>query len=253
MVDRLKALMPSRYGSYIEPFFGGGALFFVTQPERAIIADSNPELINLYHSVAENVDGVIESLKGFVNTADDFYRVRVQDWTELDPIDAAARTVYLNKTSFNGLYRLNKKAQFNTPYGYYKNPTILDENNLRLVAKALHNATIICGDYLEVLREHAKPGDFVFLDPPYIPVSETSNFVSYTSGKFYASDHKNVAAEFDRLAHIGCYVVLTNSNHPSINELYGDYSIEVIQTNRNIARKKGEDVIVLANLPSKFA
>jgi len=152
--------IPEYKGKYIEPFFGGGALFFALRPDNAVIADSNPELINMYVQVATNVDAVIEKLKTYENTEEMFYEIRALDWETLPQSEAAARTIYLNKTCFNGLYRVNQKGQFNTPFGKYKNPTICDEDLLRSVSELLKKANIICGDYLDVLMEYAAPGDF---------------------------------------------------------------------------------------------
>ena len=146
MLGDLLPKVPSSYGRYIEPFFGGGAMFFALQPEQAIISDSNPELINLYRQVADNVDDVISHLKKYENSSEMFYAVRSQDWTKLPKSEAAARTIFLNKTCFNGLYRVNKKGQFNVPFVKYKNPKICDEAGLKAASDALKKAEIICGD-----------------------------------------------------------------------------------------------------------
>src|SRR6218665_3534943 len=127
MLNDILPKFPKKYGRYIEPFFGGGALFFSVRPTNGVIADSNPELINLYTMVAQDVDGVIRNLKRHKNDEDFFYTVRARDWTQLAPASAAARTIFLNRTCFNGLYRVNKQGQFNVPFGRYKNPKILDE------------------------------------------------------------------------------------------------------------------------------
>lgn len=240
--------MPRRYRRYIEPFLGGGALFFALRPENALIADNNPELINLYRAVADDVDGVIEHLSHYHNHEDFFYVVRSQDWTQLSPVAAAARTIFLNKTCYNGLYRVNRKGQFNVPFGRYKNPKIIDEAALRAAARLLRKATIVCGDYKDVLREHARPDDFIFLDPPYLPISQYSDFKRYTKEQFYEEDHVELAHEVERLRDLGCFIILTNSNHPLVHELYGRYVLDVVQTKRHISRngnrRTGEDVIV---------
>lgn len=250
LLDKLIPRVPEHYGRYIEPFFGGGALFFALNPENAIIADSNPELINMYKEIANNVDNVIEKLSTFENTKEMFYEVRALDWNTLPPSDAAARTLYLNKTCFNGLYRVNKKGQFNTPFGKYKNPKICDEEHLRKASCALKKAEIICGDYLDVLRKYAQKGDFVYLDPPYIPVSKYSDFKRYTKEQFNEDDQRQLAQEVKVLYQNGCNVLLTNSNHPLVHELYSPYQIEIIQTRRSISakgtRRRGEDVMVTA-------
>ena len=167
MLNDLLPKVPSSYGRYIEPFFGGGAMFFALQPENAIIADSNPELINMYRQVAANVDEVIQYLKKYENTSEMFYTVREQEWTQLPKAEAAARTIFLNRTCFNGLYRVNKQGKFNVPYGKYANPKICDEDGLKAASEALKKAEILCGDYLLVLDHYAQPGDFVFLDPEH--------------------------------------------------------------------------------------
>ena len=248
MLGDLLPKVPSSYGRYIEPFFGGGAMFFALQPEQAVIADSNPELINLYRQVADHVDDVICQLKKYENTQEMFYAVRGQDWTMLPEAEAAARTIFLNKTCFNGLYRVNKKGRFNVPFGKYKNPKICDEEGLKAASAALKKAEIVCGDYLLVLEHYAQPGDFVFLDPPYLPISEYSDFKRYTKEQFYEEDHVELAKMVKTLHERGCHVILTNSNHPLVHELYAPFTIDVIQTKRHIScngsTRKGEDVIV---------
>lgn len=248
MLEDLLPKVPSSYGRYIEPFFGGGAMFFALQPEQAVIADSNPELINLYRQVANHVDDVIGQLKKYENTQEMFYAVRGQDWTMLSEAEAAARTIFLNKTCFNGLYRVNKKGQFNVPFGKYKKPKICDEEGLKAASAALKKAEIVCGDYLLVLEHYAQPGDFVFLDPPYLPISEYSDFKRYTKEQFYEEDHVELAKMVKTLHERGCHVILTNSNHPLVHELYAPFTIDVIQTKRHIScngsTRKGEDVIV---------
>ena len=248
MLGDIMPKIPQKYGKYIEPFIGGGALFFALSPDKAIIADSNPELINMYRQVADNVETVISYLKKYKNTKEDFYEVRSLDWLKLKKEEAAARTIYLNKTCFNGLYRVNKKGQFNVPFGKYKAPNFCDEEALFAASDVLKKATITCGDYLSVLKEYAEPGDFIFLDPPYLPISEYSDFKRYTKEQFYEEDHVELAKEVKRLQELGCHVILTNSNHPLVHELYADYKIEVIQTKRYIScngsKRKGEDIIV---------
>lgn len=248
MLGDLLPKVPSSYGRYIEPFLGGGAMFFALQPEQAVIADSNPELINLYRQVANHVDDVVCQLKKYENTQEMFYAVRGQDWTMLPEAEAAARTIFLNKTCFNGLYRVNKKGRFNVPFGKYKNPKICDEEGLKAASAALKKAEIVCGDYLLVLEHYAQPGDFVFLDPPYLPISEYSDFKRYTKEQFYEEDHVELAKMVKTMHERGCHVILTNSNHPLVHELYAPFTIDVIQTKRHIScngsTRKGEDVIV---------
>lgn len=248
MLNELLPKVPTSYGRYIEPFFGGGAMFFALQPENAIIADSNPELINMYRQVTDHVDEVISYLERYENTSEMFYSVRGQDWLSLPKAEAAARTIFLNKTCFNGLYRVNKKGQFNVPYGKYKNPKICDREGLYAASESLKKAEIVCGDYFLVLEHYAQPGDLVFLDPPYLPISEYSDFKRYTKEQFYEEDHIELAKMVMRLHDRGCHVILTNSNHPLVHELYAPFTIDVIHTKRHIScnsnARKGEDVIV---------
>lgn len=248
MLGDLLPKVPNSYGRYIEPFFGGGAMFFALQPESAIIADSNPELINMYREVADHVENVIQFLKQYENTFEMFYAVRSQEWMTLPKAEAAARTIFLNRTCYNGLYRVNKQGRFNVPYGKYKNPKICDESGLRAASEALKKADILCGDYLLVLEHYAQPGDFVFLDPPYLPISEYADFKRYTKEQFYEEDHVELSKVIMALHERGCHVILTNSNHPLVHELYAPFNIDVIQTKRHIScngsTRKGEDVIV---------
>lgn len=248
LLKELNERAPVKYNKYIEAFFGGGALFFNLSPEQGVIADSNPELVNLYKCIAKDPNEIIKSLATFKNESDFFYELRAIDYKVVDPYYAAARTIFLNKTCFNGLYRVNQKGQFNVPFGRYKNPKLIDTETLFNASRALQNVDIVCGDYKTVLRDQACEGDFIFLDPPYLPISDYSDFKRYTKEQFYEEDHRELADEVHRLHEMGCYVLLTNSNHPLVHELYGDYKIEIIQTKRFINSKGsnriGEDVIV---------
>lgn len=254
MADILLSNSPKQYNKYIEPFIGGGALFFAKQPHKAIISDSNAELINLYRVVADDVELLISFLKEMKNTEEDFYHIRAQDTSKMSLVEQAARTMYLNKTCYNGLYRVNKKGQFNSPYGKYKKPNICDEDNLRSASELLKRSTIVHGDYKQILHDYAEPGDFIFLDPPYLPVSKYADFKRYTKEQFYEEDQHELAEEVDRLAELGCNVLLTNSNHPLVHRLYGKYKISVHQTRRHInsdaSKRTGEDVLVKVS-PSK--
>lgn len=248
MLGNLLPKVPASYNRYIEPFIGGGAMFFALNPDHAIISDSNPELINVYRQVADDVDTVIDCLQKYENTQEMFYHVRNLEWQNLTKPEAAARTIYLNKTCFNGLYRVNKKGKFNVPFGKYKAPNFCDADALHTASEILKRAVIVCGDYLSVLHEYAKAGDFIFLDPPYLPVSEYADFKRYTKEQFYEEDHVELANEVLRLQELGCHVILTNSNHSLVHELYKPFNIEVIQTKRYIScsgnNRRGEDVIV---------
>ncbi len=257
LLHELVQRVPDKYGTYIEPFVGGGALFFALRPASGVIADCNPELINVYRCVADDVESVISHLGGFENTEDHFYRVRGLDHSTLAPAYAAARTIYLNRTCFNGLYRVNRKGQFNVPYGRYRNPNFCPADQLREASKLLSTTKIVCGDYKAVLQQTAGRGDVVFLDPPYLPVSRYADFKRYTKEQFYEEDQRELAREVARLQALGCHVILTNSNHPLVHELYGGYRLEVVSTRRNISAKGssrvGEDVIVCVEPQPKFS
>lgn len=257
MLNELIAKVPNSFNRYIEPFIGGGAMFFAVRPKSGIIADSNPELVNVYSCLANNVEAVISHLKTFKNNADEFYNIRGLKFADLEKKYAAARTIYLNKTCFNGLYRVNKKGHFNVPFGRYKNPRICDEKTLLAASGALQNVEIIHGNYKNVLKKTAQSGDFIFLDPPYLPVSKYSDFKRYTKEQFYEEDHRELADEVKRLQKLGCHVILTNSNHPLVHELYEQYEVEVLNTRRNISSKSqtrtGEDVIVTAKPYPRFS
>jgi DNA adenine methylase len=248
LLDLLVPMVPKDYGTYIEPFVGGGALFFAVLPERAIIADSNPDLIAFYLAVRDDVDGVIAAVQQWKTDEKTFYKVRKLDPTQLEPSVRAARTLYLNRTCFNGLYRVNKSGEFNVPIGGYKNPRICDEPGLRAASRALANATILHGDYSAVLQRHAKAGDFVFLDPPYSPIGQFADFKRYTKEQFHHHDHETLAAEVRRLQTLGCSVVLTNSNTPFTRKLYAGFDLAAVKTRRSINchgdKRHGEDLII---------
>lgn len=253
LLSEIHPLIPKKFGKYIEPFFGGGALYFSLLPEKAVIADLNDELINLYQVIKDHPQELIILLKKFTYNSEKFYEVRSQNRANLSPIEMAARTIYLNRTCFNGLYRVNKQGHFNVPFGKYVNPKICDEENIYACSLALQHTKIVCDDYKPSLRAHAQEGDLVFLDPPYLPISEYSDFKRYTKEQFYEEDHIELANEVKRLHELGCHIILTNSNHPLVHDLYGEFDIEVVKTRRNInsnsLKRMGEDVIV--NIPPK--
>lgn len=253
LIQQLLQRVPGSYKKFIEPFVGGGAVFFALKPEMAIISDSNPELMNLYKVVARDVESLLEILKSFKTDRESYYEIRSLDANKLPDVERAARTVYLNRTCFNGLYRVNRKGQFNVPYGEYKNPRIYHYNELIAASRILKRSVIVCADYKEILAQYAAEGDFIYLDPPYLPVSKYSDFKRYTKEQFYEEDHIELANEVKRLHEAGCHVLLTNSNHPLVYDLYKGFKIEVFQTRRNISKdvknRKGEDVIV--NIPPR--
>lgn len=254
LIPELEKYIPKSFSKYIEPFVGGGALFFHLQPRHAVIGDSNLELINLYRTVAEDPEAVHRSLLKLPIGESSYYRIRAIDARTLSAVEAAARTLYLNRCGFNGLFRVNKRGEFNVPYGKSSRPSYPSLSNLTSASRVLARSEITHSGYLELLRTNASSGDFVFLDPPYLPIGKYSDFKRYTSEQFYEDDHRELATEVKRLSDIGCHVVLTNSNHELVHELYGEYEIHVVNTKRNINsrgdRRRGQDVIVVSR-PSK--
>lgn len=249
LLPQLMARLPRRFGRYVEPFVGGGALFFALAPAEAVIGDSNPELVNLYRQVATNVDAVLGHLEGMTVSREAFYAERALDWWSLDPARAAARTIYLNKTCFNGLYRVNRRGAFNVPYGRFATPPRLaDAPRLRAAAEVLRRATIVEGDWRTTVRAHARSGDLVFLDPPYLPLTATSDFKRYTADQFREDDHRAMVPVVHELAARGCHVLLTNANHPLLRELFPEAEITVVPTRRHVNcrgdSRRGEDAIL---------
>lgn len=218
-------LYPSAFGGtsggYFEPFVGGGAVFFDLQPKNATISDLNSELITAYKVVRDDVESLIESLKKHIYDKGYFLKVRAMNPAEMSELDIASRFIYLNRTCFNGMYRVNSKGQFNVPFGRYKNPVICDEGNLRAASRALKGAKILNVDYKSAVSE-AKAGDFVYFDPPYYPISSTSSFTSYTKERFAEKEQVELRDTFTELSNRGCYVMLSNSDTAFIRNIYGE-------------------------------
>lgn len=247
----LSQYFPQDNFRYIEPMIGGGALFFALSPERSVIADSNPELINLYQTMVSDVDSIIDQYESWRFDEDQFYEVRALRFEDLNSVLAAARTLYLNRCCFNGLYRVNRSGAFNVPWGRYKHPHRINRENMSKAREALARADILLGDFREVLKARALAGDFVFLDPPYVPISQYSDFKRYTATQFSDQDHVEMAALTRELVERGCHVLITNSNHALVHDLYRAYHIEVIPTKRNVNSRgngrTGEDVVIYAH------
>ncbi|MGB3062866.1 Dam family site-specific DNA-(adenine-N6)-methyltransferase [Sphingobacterium thalpophilum] len=248
LLNELDKFIPEEYGTYIEAFLGGGALFFHLRPTKAILSDINPELINCYTIVRDNIESLIAELKTFTDSEAFYYEVRSLDLSTLNDIERATRFIYLNRTCFNGLYRENKNGEFNVPYGKYKNPQFCDENRLYAAHEALQGSKLVCANYKTVLKRYAQYGDLVFLDPPYVPVGKFSDFQRYTKDFFYDDDHIELRDEFNRLEKIGAKVILTNSNVEFVHELYKGHKIEIFNTKRLISSKSstrtGQDLVV---------
>ena len=230
--------MPKSYNRYFEPFVGGGALFFELQPENAYISDMNEELINLYSVVRDNVYELIEDLGKHEVSKEYFLEIRNIDRTEqyakLSSIERASRFIYLNRTCFNGMYRVNSQGQFNVPFGHYKNPRIIDESNLLNCSKLLNKTAIKCADFSEILTKVQKD-DFVYFDPPYVPLNETSSFTSYTKDGFDIDMQFKLRDVCDELDSMGVKFMLSNSDTKLVNELYANYEIKKVFASRQIS------------------
>lgn len=207
--------------SYFEPFVGGGAVFFDLLPRNAFLSDLNAELVTTYNAIKNDINELIISLQKHKYDKEYFLEIRAQDLKQLSDIEIAARFIYLNRTCFNGMYRVNSKGGFNVPFGKYTNPQICDEQNLRRVSKALADVEIKHEDYKEVLKKAVK-GDFIYFDPPYYPVSKTASFTSYTAESFLDKEQIELRDTFLELTNRGCYVMLSNSDTPFINKIYSE-------------------------------
>lgn len=229
--------MPENYNRYFEPFIGGGALFFELQPDNAYISDLNEELINLYKVVRDNVEELITDLQKHDISKEYFIEIRNIDRTEeyknWSNVKKASRFIYLNRTCFNGMYRVNSKGEFNVPFGHYKNPRILDENNLINCSNLLQRTEIRHADFSEILKK-VKKGDFVYFDPPYVPLSETSSFTSYTKDGFDLDMQFKLRDVCDELDSMGVKFLLSNSDTKLVNELYENYNIKKVFASRQI-------------------
>ena len=252
IVSELERRLPKKFSRYFEPFVGGGALFFSLQPPQAHLIDVNDELINAYVVVRDHVEDLIVELSSYVYRKDYFYQVRDADRTSSymtwPPIKRAGRFIYLNKTCYNGLYRVNAKGHFNTPFGRYTNPTIVDPENMRACSKALHTVCIEKAHF-ETIEDHLTAGDFVYLDPPYMPLTATANFTGYASGGFSADMQHRLFRLCCRLDTRGVQFMLSNSASPLITMLYQQFRVEYIRAARAInsrASRRGavEEVII---------
>lgn len=259
LLRELERHLPPAWNRYFEPFVGGGALFFRLSPSlvpgQVFLNDFNEELINLYQVVREQVEQLIEHLaehkRRYAKQPEAYYyHVRSLSVSSLSSVERAARLLFLNKTCYNGLYRVNRAGQFNVPFGRYKNPPILDPEGLRAASAALRKAELRHGDF-EAAVAGADTHDLIYFDPPYHPVSTTANFTSYTSQSFGEEEQRRLARLFRRLDEKGCYLILSNSDTPLIHELYAGYAIRIVQANRainsNARRRKGATEVIVCN------
>ena len=257
LLGTLTPLLPQRITTYCEPFVGGGALLFNLQPNTAYVNDINGDLIRVYNVIKSDVESLIAALQEYKNEADFFYAVRDWDrdkekYSSLSDVQKAARILYLNKTCYNGLFRVNNAGEFNSPFGNYRNPNIVNAPTLRAVNSYLNTATVHLSstDYAEVLKTLPK-GIFVYLDPPYDPVSDTSSFTGYSKGGFTRNDQIRLRECCDDLNARGLKFMLSNSATDFIKEQYSAYHITVVQAKRAVnsdSTKRGEvDEVVVRN------
>jgi DNA adenine methylase len=245
---------PEQIETYYEPFVGSAAVFFALAAEgrfkRAVLGDRNRELIDVYRALKQDVDSVVEALSRYTYDKDVFYRVRALKPEDLELTERAARTIFLNRTGFNGLYRVNRSGDFNVPFGRHVNPTICDPPRLRGAARALKGVKLTVGDFAKVCA-NAVAGDAVYFDPPYVPLSKTSNFTAYSQHAFEEAEHRRLADCFRDLARRKVSAVLSNSDTPLTRELYADWHSECVSVRRNInsdtKKRGGVSEIVVKN------
>lgn len=246
LISQMDQYFPRNFNKYNEPFVGGGAIFFYLLPEKAILIDNNKDLIDTYNVVKNSVSELIQSLKKHKNEKEYYYQIRnidrnIEEFNEWTQIEKASRIIYMNRCCFNGLYRVNSKGQFNVPFGKYKNPKFCDKDNLLTVNKALKNVQLVHGSFEKSL-DFAEKDDFIYFDPPYVPISNSANFTSYTKDNFGKEDQIRLHEVFKELDERGCKVMLNNSYSDLIADLYSDYQIKELRAKRVInsdASKRG--------------
>jgi DNA adenine methylase len=248
LLTQLIPLFPMEFENYHEPFLGGGAVFFefyekgLLKDKKIFLSDINNELVNAYIQVKENPTKLVNELKKYKqnHSKDFYYHTRSLDrevnFKKTPPLKRAARFIYLNKTCFNGLYRVNSKGYFNVPMGSYKNPNIADEEVIHKASVALQNAIIKCQSFVNVLND-AKSGDFVYFDPPYYPLTPTANFTSYSKDGFLEVEQNKLFEVFRELGDRGCRVAQSNSDTEFIKNLYKEFEIDTVIMNRFINSK----------------
>lgn len=250
----LRGVLPASFSRYVEPFLGGGALFWHLALPGSLVSDSNEELLHFYSVVRDDPDGLLQLVRAMPVGKEGFYRIRAQRTASLGAVERAARFVYLNKTCYNGLYRVNRKGEFNTPFGGKTDVTILDEENLYQASRLLRQTELVCQDYRSALSQ-LKSGDFVYLDPPYLPVGKYSDFRRYTSDTFTEQDHATLACDFSGLAERGIKALLSNSFNQLFASLYKGHWHTYVLANRQIncqptGRGKIKEILV-ANYPAE--
>ena len=238
LLEAIDRLRPSTFGTYHEPFVGGGALFFHLEPARAFLSDTNERLVRTYRGVQSQVERVIAGLSEAPHDLAYFEAQRARLIDEEDDVEVAAWMIYLNKTGFNGLYRVNARNVFNVPFGRYTRPRVCDAPNLRACSAALAGSSVERREF-DITLERARPGDFVYFDPPYVPLSSSSSFTAYTAGGFGPEEHRRLRDVALALKQRGVHVLLSNSSAPLVRELYagGDFELVEVQASRAVNSK----------------
>jgi len=266
LLPEIRKYVPQKFNTYFEPFIGAAAVLFDLQPQTAVINDANAELINCYQVIKDSPEELITATRKHreLNTKEYFYKLRGLDrkkeFLKLSAVERAARIIYLNKTCFNGLFRVNSNGQFNVPYGDYKNPSIVDEVVIKATSRYFNEkAVTILNDDFEKAVNEANKGDFIYFDPPYDPVSDTASFTGYDVNGFDKNEQRRLKKVCDELSNKKCKVLVSNSATDFIKELYGDqtqYTIVEVEANRNInsvgtGRGKISEVLIYNNYDVK--
>ncbi|MCK4731578.1 MAG: Dam family site-specific DNA-(adenine-N6)-methyltransferase [Methanophagales archaeon] len=235
LIYHLLDFVPENFNNYFEPFLGGGSLYFALKPKKAYLSDINEELINTYAQVKNNVETLMFHLRGMKYNKNFYYKIRSKDIK--DEIHKAAKFIYLNKTCWNGLYRVNSKGEFNVPFGKFKNPRIYDEENLNNISKLLKHAEIRVADFQDIVAM-ASRDDFIYFDPPFVTSANNNRFIKYSSRIFSIEDQFRLKEVMEELSNKGCKIVVSNADHWIIKEYFKDFNINRVERKSLIAADK---------------
>ena len=252
VLPEIEKRLPQKFDRYFEPFVGGGALLFSLQNRNSYISDMNEELINTYLTIRDDLENLMKDLEKHQNSSEYFYEIRgldrdLENYSQLSKVERASRFIYLNKSCFNGLYRVNLKGEFNTPFGKYKKPVYFIRDNLEKCSKFLKTINIQVGDF-EIFKKNIRKNDFFYFDPPYFPITKTSNFTAYTKDGFGFQEQKRLLEFAKKIDEKGGYFLISNSYSDEVLEFYKDFNIDIIEVGRTInsdATKRGKQKEVL--------